>query len=528
MKNLFTNATIYSPDKARGDCMAVDNGRIIEIGPKSKLLHLKKHGFKAINLKGKTVLPGFIDSHLHLLTSGFNLFNIDLEGVDSLDKAVAKIAKAVKKVSPGQWILGRGWNKNIWGDRLPNKNILDKICPDNPIRLFSKDGHTLWVNSMALQICGISSSISDTDSGSIQRDANGEPTGILFENAVNLITDKIPEASANFKLKAIKKASDYFNRLGITGVGDCDWDAHRLSLFSTAREKGDLNLRVYMMLAPDDINSAAQLGLKTGFGGDYLTIGSLKLYADGALGSQTAYMHQPYENQPNNIGIPTITDDELEMYFEKTHLNGISLAIHAIGDRANTEILAFFGKKYAVSKKLGLRHRIEHAQLLRKQDITKFKKYNVAAAVQPIHVISDRDMSEKNWGKRSKFAYPFRSLIDSGARIGFGSDCPIEDPNPFIGIYSAVARKRPGDSRDSWHGEQNLTVKEAVRAYTIGSADICGWNGQLGVLAPGAKADFVVISDDIFKIAIDKIPQLQILATVVDGRIVYQDKAFKL
>jgi len=528
MKTIFMNATIYSPDKVRGDCLAIDNGRISEIGLKSKLQHLKKHGYKAIDLKGKTVLPGFIDSHLHLLSTGYNLFNIGLDNIDSLDKALSIIEKAARKASPGQWLLGRGWNKNIWGGSLPNKELLDKICPNNPIRLFSKDGHTLWVNSLALRLCGITGSISDTDTVSIQLDSNGEPTGILFENATYLITDKMPEATSNFKLKAIKKAAAMFNRLGITGICDCDWDANRLSLFNTAREKGDLNLRVCMMLSPNDINSAVQLGLKSGFGDDFITLGNLKLYADGALGSQTAWMHDPYENQPGNTGIPTLTDDELEMYFEKTHLNSISLAIHAIGDRANTELLAFYAKKYAVSKKLGLNHRIEHAQILRKSDIAKFKKFNVAAAVQPIHVISDRDTADQHWGKRARLAYPFASLLKSGARIGFGSDCPIEDANPFIGIYAAVARKRPEDERQSWYGEQNITVKEAVRAYTIGSADICGWQGKLGTLTPGAKADFVVISDDIFKIAIAKIPQLQILATIVDGQIVYQDKAFKL
>ena len=261
MKKLFTNAVIYSPAKLRADCIAVDNGRIMEIGPKSKLINLRRHGFKAVDLKGKTVLPGFIDSHLHFLGTGYHLMNIDLDNINSLDKALIKIKSAARKAAPGQWLLGRGWNKNNWGNILPDKSSLDAVCPNNPIRLFSKDGHTLWVNSLALKVCEIGFSTPDPDGGSIQRDIKGDPTGILFENACDLITDRIPEASTAFKMKALKKAVKMLNRYGITGVGDCDWDIDRLSLFNLAREKGILNLRVFMMLSPNDIDSAAQLGL---------------------------------------------------------------------------------------------------------------------------------------------------------------------------------------------------------------------------------------------------------------------------
>ncbi|MCP4582611.1 MAG: amidohydrolase [candidate division Zixibacteria bacterium] len=528
MKNLFTNAAIYSPDKLRGDCIAVDNGMIAEIGPKNRLIHLKRHGFKVIDLNGKTILPGIIDSHLHLMGTAYHLVNINLDNIDSLEKALATIGKAAEKARPRQWLLGRGWNKNIWHDGTPDSTALNKICPNNPIRLFSKDGHTLWVNSMALKVCGIDNTTPDPDGGTIQRDSDGRPTGILFENACDLIVDKIPGATTGFKLKVLKKAVKMLNSHGITGVCDCDWDDNRLSLFSMAREKDILNLRICMMLSPDDIDSAVQLGLKSGFGDSFITLGGLKLYMDGALGSQTGWMHEPYENQPNNFGIPAMSDDELEMNFEKTHLNGISLAVHAIGDKANTELLEFFGKKLAVSRKLKLNHRIEHAQILRTEDLEKFKRYNVAAGVQPIHLIGDRDMAEKQWGIRSRYAYPFGSLLKKGAVLGFGSDCPIEDPNPFMGIYAAVARKHPKDDRPAWYGQECITVKEAVRAYTEGSARICGWQGKSGVIAPGAKADFTVISDNIFKIKIDQIPQVKALATIVDGRIVYKDKAFKV
>ena len=528
MKRLYTNAVIYSPNKLRADTIAVDNGRIIEIGNKSKLDSLKRHGFKVINLKGKTVFPGFIDSHLHLLSTGYGLLSVDLSNIDSLEKVLAKIEKAAKKHPAGQWLIGRGWNKNLWGNDFPTKEMLDKISPRNPALFFAKDGHTIWVNSLAIKAASVDEHTPDPEGGRIKRDSSGEATGVFMENAVELISNKIPEASTEFKLKAIKKASAYFNSLGITGVGDCDWNPGRLGLFDIARKRGFLNLRVFMMLSPDDISSAKTLGLHTGFGDDFITTGMLKLYMDGALGSQTAWMFEPYENSDHGCGVPTLSEDQLESYFERTHLEGISMAVHAIGDRAIAELLDFFGKKYKISKKLGLKHRIEHAQHMRKEDIARFKKYDVAVAVQPIHAMSDRDMSEKYIGKRSRWTYPFATMLKRGAKLGFGSDCPIEDPNPLMGIYAAIARKSPADKRGPWYKEECVTLAQAITGYTTGAAEICSWGGKCGDIAPGMKADFVVLSDDLYKIDTEQIPKVKVLATIVNGEIVYQNKAMKI
>lgn len=528
MKALFTDAEFYSPEKLRGDTLAVDNGHIVEIGTKAGLAGLSRRGFKKISLKGKTVVPGFIDAHLHLLSIGYDLSNVNLNNLETLDKVLAKIARAAKNLPAEQWLVGRGWDKNLWGDDFPDKAALDKVCPDNPARFFSKDGHCLWVNSKALAVCEIDSSTPEPEGGSIKHGADGAPDGILFENAADLVTKKIKDFSIDYKLKALKKSINHLNSLGITGVGDCDWYTHRLGLFQDAFDKGFLSLRIFMMLSPKDIDAAGQLGIRTGFGDNFITIGALKLFMDGSLGSQTAWMHHPYENQPANFGISTMSDDQLEMYFEKTHLNGISLAVHAIGDRANSELLNFFAKKYAVSKKLGLKHRIEHAQLLDKNDIGKFKKYDIAASVQPIHIIADIDMADKYWGKRTKYAYPFASLLKQGAVVGFGSDAPVENPNPFLGIYGAVARKRSDDDRRAWYDEQCLSVRQALRAYTKGSAEICSWAGQAGDLRVGARADFAILSDNLFKVSSEELPKIKVLATVVNGDFVYQDKAFKI
>jgi len=528
MRTLFVNGVFYSPEKLKADCLAVYRGQIVDIGTRTQLINLRRRGYKVVDLKKRTVLPGFIDSHVHLLSTGYSLLRLDLSSINSLEKAVIIIEKAAKKLSSGQWLIGSGWDKNLWGIQFPDKTILDKICPDNPVKLSSKDGHAVWVNSAALQLCGIDANTSDSEGGAIKKYPDGSPTGILLENAIGLISEKIPQPTNDFKIKALKKAIKKFNQYGITGVGDCDGYSNRLDIFQTAQEKGLLNLRVFMMLSSDDLDSAVGLGVRTGFGDGLINIGALKLYMDGSLGSQTALMHSSYENQPDNFGIRTLSNDELEMYFEKAHIKNIALAVHAIGDKANSELLKFFGKKYAVSQKLGLLHRIEHAQHLRKEDIPKFRKYNVAAAIQPIHLTADRDMAEKHLGERAKLAYPFNSLLKGKAKVGFGSDSPIENPNPFIGIYAAVTRKNPADNEPGWNLNEAVSLKQAIEAYTAGSAQLCKWQNKCGALTIGAKADFTVISDDIFKIGPEKIPNMQVLATVFNGQIVYTHRNFKL
>jgi hypothetical protein len=527
MKTLFVNATIYAAEKLRADSLAVCDGNIIEIGSKTKLMGLKRRGFHVIDLKKRAILPGIIDAHLHLLGLGFSLQEVDLQNISSFNKVITILTVAARKLPAGRWLLGRGWNKNLWGGNFPDKTILDKICPDNPVHLYSKDGHALWVNSAALKIAGIDRYTPDPPGGQIKRFSDGAPSGMLFENACYLVDNKIPSPTVEQQLDALKRAVKRLNSFGITAAGDADWRKGRLGLFREAEDKGLLSLRVFMMLSPDDIDAAVYLGLKAGFGDRFVNLGALKLYADGSLGSQTAWMHSPYEGNRDNRGISTLTEEQLEMYYEKTHIKGIPLAIHAIGDRANSFLLDFFGKKQAISRKLDLKHRIEHAQVLRKEDIGKFKKYDIAASVQPIHLIADRDMADRHWGERSQYAYAFNSLIKSGAKVGFGSDAPIESANPFPGIHAAVARKAPGDSRSAWYPEQSITLNQAVAAYTAGAAEICGWKDKQGRIAEGMAADFVVLSEDIFKADTESIADIRALATVVDGQIVYQDNSFK-
>ncbi|NLI15464.1 MAG: amidohydrolase family protein, partial [candidate division Zixibacteria bacterium] len=266
MKTLFTNATIYTPEKSRANSIAVADGRILEIGSKSKLISLKRHGFSVIDLKKRPILPGIIDSHLHLLGLGFSLQEVDLQNISSFNKVITIITVAARKLPAGRWLLGRGWNKNLWGGNFPDKAILDKICPDNPVHLYSKDGHSLWVNSAALKIAGIDRNTPDPPGGQIKRLSNGEPSGMLFENACQLVDRVLPSPTPDTQLDALKRAVKKLNSSGITAVGDADWRKGRFGLFMLAKDKGLLSLHVFLMLSPDDIDSAAYLGMNAGFG----------------------------------------------------------------------------------------------------------------------------------------------------------------------------------------------------------------------------------------------------------------------
>jgi len=528
MKKLFINAVIYGPDRLKADSIAVFDGLIFDIGPAVKLINLKRRGFEVIDLKGNVIVPGFIDCHLHLLGLGLSLQRVDLSAANTLNKAITLISVAARKTPPGRWLIGRGWDKNSWGVAFPDKTILDKICPDNPVFLYSKDGHAVWVNSAALKAAGVDYSTADPPGGLIKRFSNGEPTGIVFENAIQIFEKALPPPTEAQKLDAVKRAGRKLNSLGITGAADCDWDAGRFRLFGKSAAAGNLKLRVFVMLSPDDIDSAGRIGLESGSGHGNLTVGCLKLYYDGSLGSQTALMFEPYNDSQDNCGVAAMTADQLEMFYERTHLKGISLAIHAIGDRANAEVLDFFARKQAISRKLGLRHRIEHAQILRKADIARFKKLDIGASVQPIHIAADRDVADKYWGLRARNAYPLGALLKSGVQVGFGSDSPVENADPRLGIYAAVARKKHGDNRDSWFPEHSISIAQAIRCYTEGAAALCRWENKAGVLKVGAAADFTVLSDDLLRLPVDKIPDIEILATIFNGTVAYSNGTLKL
>lgn len=521
-KVIFTNANIYTMDRrsARAQAIAAEDGKICEIGAASAVRPLRRRGFKVIDLKKHVVIPGIIDSHLHLLGLGNSFKRVNLDGIDSLAKAKEIIEEAASKIMKGRWLMGRGWNKNHWGDTFPDKSILDSIT-DGPAALRSKDGHVLWVNSAALKLAGIDRSTPDPVGGVIERDPGGEPTGILKEDAVDLFDDVIPPATYEDKKESIRLAQKHLLSLGVTGVGDCDGDTDLFGIYKELDGGKRLKLRLFEMISKSNLEAALNSGFRTGSGSEHLRIGCLKIFADGALGSQTALMFEPYENLALSYGVEVLAQKEIEDFVRRAAEAGISVAIHAIGDRANYQALIGIGKYAAEFKDRNLRPRIEHAQVLRRADIVLFNRYGIIPSVQPIHATSDRDIADRYWGARCRYAYPFRTLLSLGARLAFGSDAPIETADPIAGIHAASTRKRKEERRPAWYPDERITARQAVDAYTNGSSYACCFDDIAGNLAVGKCADFVVLSDDIFKSRPEKIAQTEVLMTVIDGKAVY-------
>jgi predicted amidohydrolase YtcJ len=361
----------------------------------------------------------------------------------------------------------------------------------------------------------------DPPAGVILKDTNGNPTGILKEEAAEIASEKIPKPSYKDDINSVKAAQNHLLKLGITGVGECDGDTDLFSIYNELDHKGQLLLRVFKMIPRDNLKYAIESGLKTGIGSEHFRVGCLKLFADGALGSQTAYMFKPYENSKGDFGVETMSCREIEDCVKRATDAGISIAIHAIGDRANYQALSSIGKYLHGYKRQGLRPRVEHAQILKKTDIKLFKSYNIIASVQPIHATSDRDIADRYWGDRSRYAYPFKTFLRMGAKIAFGSDAPIETANPMAGIHAAVTRKRPDENRRSWYPEERLSPAQALAAYTKGSSYACCYDDICGTISVGKRADFVVLSEDIFKTRPANIANTDVLMTIIDGQISY-------
>jgi predicted amidohydrolase YtcJ len=470
-------------------------------------------------------LPAFTDAHLHLMAVGTLSKQVNLDGVDTLEKIVSIIEKASSGLQPGQWLKGRGWNKNLWGDDFPDKTVLDKIT-DNPVVLDSKDWHLLWVNSAALKYCHINRNTPNPPGGVIEKNKEGEPTGILKEKAANIVYDLMPPLSSEEKIESIIEAQKKLLSLGVVGVGDFGTWPTVISELLELENTGRLKLRICKMIYADVFDDAMRLGFKTGKGSEHLRTGYLKLFSDGALGSQTALMFKPYKGSRNNCGVETLTQKELEGFIEKAVKAGISVAIHAIGDKANFQTLQAFGNHIESFSRAELTPRIEHAQVLRKGDIKMFGKWRITASVQPIHATSDRDVADRYWGRRARYAYAFRSLLESGAMLAFGSDAPIENADPIAGIHAAVTRKRT-DDLSAWYPEEKIPVSKAIEAYTVNSAKACCLDDITGVLEAGNRADFVVLSEDIVRMKPNDIHKAKTVATVVDGEIVYGKTNFR-
>lgn len=473
-----------------------------------------------VNLHQQTVLPGFIDCHTHLATYGFTLQGVNLRGVDSLGEALGVLNQYRAGTESKGWITGTGWNRNRWTDGEPDRHVLDQIFPDQPVALHNQDIHTLWVNSAALKIAGLLKPLPVKMQVKIDCDDAGMPTGLIFEDAQSLVLDHIPAPQLPQYQQVVKLAAASFTSRGITSVHSCE-DMQVFAALQRIRQKDKLPIRVCMHPPASDVDDLIAAGLVSGFGDHWLRLGGIKFFVDGSLGSQTAEMFDSYENTDNS-GISILTEKELREQVGRCAGNGLSATIHAIGDKANHKALNAIAAVQS-SGPSGLRHRIEHAQTILPHDVQRFAGLGVIPSVQPAHIALDVRIAEKYLGDRCRTTYPLRSFVQSGARMVFGSDAPVVDPDPLQAIYSAVARKYDFNKQEeSWIPEQTISVQQAVAAFTRDAARASYEEHLKGTLEVGKLADFIVLDSDIFYIPLDDIPDVRIKQTVSGGQIVFE------
>jgi predicted amidohydrolase YtcJ len=480
---------------------------------------------KLYDLNGMCLLPGLTDAHLHLEQYALSLQKVDCE-THTRGECLARVAERAGRTAPGNWILGHGWNQNNWEGGFGTAAELDAITSQHPVYLTAKSLHAGWANSLALKLANIDAASPDPPGGRIGRLSNGQPDGILYEGAMSLVTSSIPPANPESLVEAMRSTQEQLWRYGVTGVHDFDRRSCFVAL-QTLHSRGQLGLRVLKSIPVEDLPSAIAVGLHTCFGDDLLRIGGVKAFADGALGPRTAAMLQPYEGEPQNRGMLLLDGEEIFEFGRQAVENGLSLAIHAIGDRANHEVLEAFTRLRRLEADLGkplLRHRIEHVQLIHPQDSKSLAALGVTASMQPIHATSDMSMADRFWGERARYSYAWRTQLEAGARLAFGSDAPVESPNPFWGLHAAVTRRRPDGSpgTEGWYQQEKLTLHEALEAYTAGAAYLAGMENRLGKLKPGYLADLIVLDRDPFNCALEELRETRPVATMVAGEWVFQ------
>ena len=526
---VFTNGRFFTMDPARSfvSAVAIRGDRILATGSDSEILPLLAPGGEWIDLAGRGATPGLVDAHVHFQWFSLNLQRLDLFEVPTKAEAIRRVALATGELEEGKWLQGRGWSQDLWPDRaFPTAADLDAVSGQAPVFLNHKSGHAAWVNSRALRLAGITDSTPDPAGGAIQRDASGQPTGILFETAMDLVRTHIPPATQNEIITAMQQGQAYCWQAGLTGVHDFD-GRDCFTALQTLHEIGELGLRVIKNIPVYRLEHALGVGLRSGFGDDWLRIGGVKIFADGALGPRTAHMIAPYEGEPQNRGIAVTDKEEMMALAGRASAHGLSVTVHAIGDRANHDVLdvvAAIRQEEADSGRMRLRHRIEHVQLLHPQDSDRLAALDIIASMQPTHATSDMDMADRYWGDRARLSYAWRTMLDTGAVLVFGSDSPIEAIDPLPGLYAAVTRSRKGSDpeQDSWYPEQRLTLEEAVHAFTRAAAYTAGREAHLGTITPGKLADITFYDRDLFAVDPAGLADTQIAATLIGGQFKYR------
>ena len=503
--------------------IAVSGGKVLAAGSNADIQKLKGPHTQVIDLQGHFVMPGFNDAHTHLSSGGFEKLNVDLVGAKSLDEMKQRIAARVKTASPGEWITGRGWDHTLWAvQKTPTRQDIDAVTGDHPAIFNRVDGHIAITNSAALKAAGITAKTPDPHGGKIDRDDKGEPTGILRETAMGLVSSKIPPPTAAQRRRAIELALADAAQSGVTSAQDYSEWADFLT-FEQLEKEGKLTLRIAEWLTFDEPLAKLEGERKHHPANDpMLQTTMLKGFMDGSLGSRTAAMLAPYSDDPKNSGIPRYEQDALDQKAIERAKAGFQLGFHAIGDRGTRMALHAFELAEKASPKRDFRFRIEHAQVVAPEDYKKFAELGVIASMQPNHLLTDMNWAEAHIGpERAKYSYGWKRFLEDGVHLPFGTDYPVEPITPFRGVYCAVTRKNEAGTK-TYYPEQKLTIDEAIAAYTTESAYAEFAEKEKGTLAPGMLADFVVLDRDITKVAPEEILKTRVLRTVVGGKTVYE------
>jgi len=522
------NIWTVNPDQPWAEAVAVDGGKILEVGSTAEIKKFVGAETKVIDLKGDLVLPGFIDSHTHFLDGGFSLLSVDLREAKTQDEFIQRIRNKAKEIEEGEWILNGNWDhQQFTPPELPRKEWIDEASPHNPVCVNRHDGHMVLANSLALKIAGITKDTPSPKGGEILKDvATGEPTGILRDAAMDFVLEHVPEPSFQQKSKAAEIALQHAAEVGVTSVHDMD-NMSNFEVYQELLRHNNLTVRLYVYIPITEVEIYARLKLKTPFGNDFLKIGGLKGFVDGSLGSSTALFFEPYTDDPKKYGLlysQMFPEGIMEKRIMLAEKSGLQVAIHAIGDKANHIILDIFERVIAQQGERDRRWRIEHAQHLLPEDRERMGKLKVIASVQPYHAIDDGRWAEKKIGKeRCQYSYAYKSLLENKVVLACGSDWYVAPLNPLTGIYAAISRQTTdGHNPQGWIPEEKISLEEAVKGYTLNGAYAEFSEKKKGSVEKGKFADFTILSQNIFEIPPEEILKTKVKMTIVGGKIIFK------
>ena len=523
---ILVNGRVHTVDAARpaAQAIAVCGERIGAVGTNSEIRALATAATTIVDLQGRLVLPGFNDAHVHFIDGADQLVGVNLRGATDERDFARLLGAYVNTIPKARWVLNGYWDHEAWPSRaLPTRATIDAVTPEHPVFVQRLDGHMAVANSLALKLAGITRDTQAPEGGTIVRDASGEPTGVLKDNAMSLVYRVVPAASAEDVLARARAGLRHAAERGVTTIQDITASARELATYQALREKGELTARIYS-IQNHGIQGLVSAGVRTGFGDDWIRIGGIKLFADGSMGSGTAVFFDPYADEPGTSGLLIQSPEELAKQMREADAAGFQLVVHAIGDRANAIVIDAVEQLEAVNGRRDRRARIEHAQVVRDADKQRMARLGIIASIQPSHCIDDMRWAEKRIGRdRCAIAYDFRSFVDAGVRVAFGTDWFVEPLDPMIGLYAAVTRQFPdGTPAGGWFPEEKITMAQAVEYYTLGSAYAQFAERDKGSIAPGKLADVVVLSKDIFTVPPREILETKPVLTMVGGRIVFR------